>query len=376
MQANLFCGSCQLYGVCGGAKSAPCGCMFVGTDKAYECKTCLIGCRERASDAGDFLAHVNDGHSLSQVRVHHGTDFPVLPLVLPVKGGKSDAHLPVAFATADLEQMLAFFSTLGKNKALHERIRVPAGIPLVGIMNSSDDVLERFWNLPDRNAFFECLSDAGVIAITGPTFSLFDEYEKRKTVTSHHVLMMRRHNRVLNEIADNGIMPIPNLYFRNQFDIDAWANWLRVNNVRILKRDFSMTKNISRFVESEIQSLKTIVLKSGKKFHMIFTGVGSKNADIFLRVFAQIGCTCSFVTSDPMHKAIRGGAELYILNGKMESRQQLSLDRPLLVHPNYIQLEKHLSKIALDEYPSIYGSAYVDNFGKLPIIQQAESLAA
>lgn len=363
--ADMFCGNCALRTACGGAITAPCGCVYTGTAKENQCHDCIIGCTRRKDGSEDFLAHVMDGIDLENVRVHHGTDFPTLPLVLPIKGGKSKVHLPARFATVDLRQMLQFFNTRRKGTTLHDRVHVPAGIPLVGVMNSTDDVLERFWSMKNRAQFFTCLEEAGVIAIAGPTFSVIDEtVEGRTTPESHKVLMLRRHHKILIEIAENGIMPIPNLYFRNQFDIDAWAGWLKVNTVLFIKRDFSLTKNISEFVEKEIQSMKEIIIKSGKVFHIIFTGIGAANAETFLREFAAIGCRCSFVTSDPLQKAMIGGKRLYELNGKLEATIDWATPNPSLVYPNYAELESFLSKIGQKDYSHIYRATDVSNFDK------------
>jgi hypothetical protein len=336
--------------------------MFLRTEKAYSCNNCRIGCREREARDGNFITHVSDGLDLNSLVVTQGTGFYTLPLVIPVKGGKSDVQLPVNFAAVDLGQLIAFYYTQNKNRTLHERIRVPDGIPLIGIANSTDDVLERFWGLPSRSDFLEVLSDAGVVAMTGPTFSIMDTFADRPTVDSHHVLMLRRHHRVVSEIGDNGMLPIPNIYFRNQFDVDYWADWLCKNDVSIISRDFSMTKNISFFVEREINMLKDIIQKSGKTYHVLFTGVGSSNATFFIKEFAKIGCRCSFVTSDPMQKAIRGGRKTYYVGEKLHSIKRLDVKRQLLVYPNYVTLEDQLKKIT--ESLVDYNAGYVVNFKK------------
>lgn len=360
MQTYLFCTDCPLYGECGGAKTSPCGCMFLRTEKAYSCNTCRIGCREREANDGDFLTHVLDGLDLKSLVINQGSGFHTLPLVIPVKGGKSDVQLPVNFAAVDLGQLIAFYYTQEKNKTIHERIRVPEGIPLIGVVNSTDDILERFWGLPSRSDFLEVLSDAGVVAMTGPTFSIMDTFAGRPTVDSHHVLMLRRHHQVMSEVSNNGMLAIPNLYFRNQFDINYWADWLSKNEISIISRDFSMTKNISSFLLSEIEMLKEIIEKSGKVYHILFTGVGSANATFFTKEFAKVGCRCSFITSDPMQKAIRGGRKTYYMGEKLHSIKHLETKRQLLIYPNYVTLEEQLKKIA--ESLACYSTGNIINF--------------
>ena len=346
---------------------SPCGCMYVGTARKYLCDECQTGCRERIDSVSTFLTHFEQSKDIRDVSICHKADILDLPLVLPIKGGKNNIRISAKIAAVDLVELLAFFNTQNKGVPLYERARVDSSTILVGVLNSVDSVLERFWNLPNRVEFFTFLANAGIVAVTGPTFSLYDYYDGRPVPDSHKVLMLRRHHQVLSEIAEAGMVAIPNLYFRNQYDIDIWSDWLRKNDVRFIMRDFSMNKNPSLFLDSEVEAIKKMIISSGKSLHVLFTGVGTAKAESFLQQFAAIGCRCSFITSDPLNKAMMAGNRLAIHDGNLLSVPAPEIRRAFLVQPNYTVMEESLLQFAVSNFPILYKHSGNRNFGETPL---------
>ena len=125
----------------------------------------------------------------------------------------------------------------------HKFLRIKKNANLIAVINALDKPLEHFWAL-NRRELYNALKINGFSIATGPTFSVYSQLSPKKYIPdSHSVLMLRRQNKVLQELYDYGITPVPNIYWRNNRDQNAWVNWLSQNNsIYLISRDFSSTK--------------------------------------------------------------------------------------------------------------------------------------
>jgi hypothetical protein len=317
------CSDCQVWNSCGGAKTAPCGCIY--TDKRrFDCINCTIQCKERYvvlsnTPVDSFSNNVASTMSLEELQINQNffeKNFfpwfiPTQTRQLPVNAQLDWAGVCLADLVTDRKtppiKIKKYLTTPLKSR---EFLRMKINGNLIAVMNALDKPLEHFW-ASNRGEFYNALKTNGFSMATGPTFSVYSRLSSKSYIPdSHSVLMLRRQNKILQELYDNDIIPIPNIYWRNNRDQDAWVSWLSKNNsIHVISRDFSSTKRGSEY-EIAINQLIDIIKKVDRKFHVFLNGIGLAKAAEALKLFARIGCTCSFLTSHPVMLGRNGMALL------------------------------------------------------------------
>ncbi len=188
---------------------------------------------------------------------------------------------------------------------------------LLAILNSDDELLEQFWQAGSdaRAEMFLQLKDLGFVGCTGPTFSVWHDPLER--LPCHNEISLRRHHRILQEIADAGLVPIPNLYTTGRRSITHTAAWLNEHpQVELVSRDFTMTKCAKPFA-SEYQDLVDLLSQVVRPRQVLLPGVSTERAGFVIRGLARLGHSVSLVTGDPLLKAIYGIRLSVAANGKM-----------------------------------------------------------
>jgi hypothetical protein len=176
-------------------------------------------------------------------------------------------------------------------------LRVRRGTKLVGILNGTDDMLERLWAL-DRSEVFNALRATGIYMITGPTFSVYGEGPD--TPASHNITMLQRHHRFCAEASSAGLVVLPNVYWRNARDSLIWAKWLAANrDVFWISRDFSRTKQWPCF-EPELTGLIDVIRRAERQVNVLVVGVGEGKMGTTKARLKAAGSDCAFVSSRPL----------------------------------------------------------------------------
>lgn len=330
LQPTLFelaCPNCPLYSSCDGADSAPCKCMYTSGNPEYrQCGSCSYICRERFVELGDgefdtFYRRFKSLTPLPELRITQSKHS--LPSFIPAKtyelakGTNIDSpwvaidlkKLPIATNFPITNPINCWYSA----ERLRECLRIGQKSRLLAVLNGTDDRLERFWG-SDRFAFYEVLKHCGVTAITGPTFSVheLDRDSGRFIPESEKVVNMMRHHRVLQEIDSYFDLPIPNLYWRNEIDIANWAAWLREHeDIQYISRDLTCRAQREIF----LSDLVLLIEQVKRPLHIVILGVGSALVRQTIQRLDKVGYSYSFVSSDPILKAVRARKKLQY-NGK------------------------------------------------------------
>lgn len=207
---------------------------------------------------------------------------------------------------------------------LRQHLRVSDSVDLIAVFNGHDDRLERFWGNARRRAILAQLAEAGVRAITGPTFSVLGESGDHPA--SHNVVMLQRHHQVAFEAQREGLVVIPNIYWRSKSDLSRWTNWLeRETEVVHVSRDFSRTKHRGPF-EEELNGLLTILEGVTRPLHVLLVGVAEGNVAIARDAFASLSVGWSVISGRPLIAATRGRLLPDPTNGeRRESTSDLSV---------------------------------------------------
>ena len=354
--------SCEAYGSCGGYRAtAPCGCIWQpSSGKRYQCSKCNIICRERKTFSADttikdFKVEIGNGYSLDQVNI---TQKPLLfPVYIPTYTHKC-VGLP-KFSNYIAVDIRTLFNCRKKAPAdfkhhffdvhsMRKFLNVDEECKLIAVLNGPDWMLESFWAM-NRMKLFYTLSSLGFTMCTGPTFSLTTLTDTNIAVPySHHTAMLMRHHRVLSEIYDAGLCPVPNLYWidNDELEIKRWGSWLSDNkNISTITKDFTSTRQWST-IKSKLTELVKLLDKAGRSFQILINGTGAKNATKIFSELRNAGHEVSIITSAPILKAIRGGSK-YIIdeNGALTDTPCLKteLAMPALIAHNIFEFANAFS---------------------------------
>jgi hypothetical protein len=332
--------------------SVPCGCVYED-NRRYKCENCPYFCLERREiESGrDLTFYISEGLDLEELTISQ--KIPSLPpIFVPLGTRNARSSLPLAWVALEMEKLVVVKKDLEnvarlKNQSDFDNyFRLPSITNLIAVFNGQDKLLETFWSMPHRQKLFRILKERGVLFATGPTFSITDE--SGGFPASHNVLMQRRHNRIIKEISDSGIIPIPNVYSRDEKGIDDWANWINKNEIQLISRDFSLTKS-GRPLEKEISKLISLLLKIkslGRKIHVILLGLGTKNSENVLRKVNKLGFTATIVSKDPVLTAINGGRLTSNKLGRISKSKDHKTQKSKLILHNIQFFTNYLSGIA------------------------------
>ena len=285
VQENLWVNSCvsecDLWDVCGGSPSAPCGCIWQQPERRYKCDRCHVLCLERKSQGFSVSKQLAEGLGLEEIGLDH-KEALTFPAFIPLGTHEASTLVRASVVGVDIKTLfnkarkrpvspMAFLKTRG---TLTNFLKIGPTTRIIAVMNGQDWLLEGFWGMGEerRRAFFTMLQSSGFSLVTAPTFSI--THEEGGYPASHNVLMQRRHHKVLNEIQEAGLISVPNLYWRNQYDVECWTTWMQAQkNLRFVSRDFSLTKSASAFTP-QLEGLTKALEPLKKKPHVLLIGVG------------------------------------------------------------------------------------------------------
>lgn len=305
---------CPLWTECGGSDSAPCGCFR--TRDRFQCRECQYICRERGLKSSDpeerFEAYLQPALTLEQLRIAQPSDF-TLPAFIPTKTDHVRQPTPFDLDWAAVDAKALFTRHRHEPVQLRPFVSSPTSTrralnvlertELLGVLNGRDGLLEGFWAM-EREPFFQRMREAGIRAMTGPTFSITSE---ERTPASHNVAMLLRHHYLVETIHEAGFIAIPNLYWRTARDRRQWMEWLQQNSdVSVISRDFTRTKGVDAF-RPEFDGLLEIVRGCGRRLHIVALGVGIRKAPHVVRQLADLGASVSIVSAEPVMQAIKRG---------------------------------------------------------------------
>jgi len=316
---------CEAYHACsgGGYPTAPCGCAWKLNDaRRYQCGTCYVVCRERQSDGldgghlGTFAAHMAAGLPLARLRLDQGRPAS-FPLLIPTKTADiagQGVRLPLRWAAVDAKGLLNWRQQAGAvlkpafadALAAREHVNVGPECELLAVFNAQDKILESFWAMP-RRQILGALQGCGFAAATGPTFSVSTLTTTGTLVPrAHNLVMQMRHHQVVNEVQEGGLTAIPNLYWEDEREQQAWIDCLKFSPaVSVVSRDFTRTRSQRAFAE-KLDGLLALLSAVGRPFHVLVVGAGPAHAAGALFRLAEAGFTGSIITSDPILKASHG----------------------------------------------------------------------
>lgn len=353
---------CVLWNICeGSTEAAPCACVWKKPEFRHDCANCPLICRERrapedadGSDWKNFRGHVREGRQLVQVRVSQPDDAAPLPLLIPDRTDQINRTDPLPLEWAGLNAKSLFRKGTPKSpggasavltdpNGVRPRFNLLPSCKLLGVLNGKDELLERFWG-STRPDFYAELEENRFSAVTGPTFSVSQEGPDHPA--AHNLVMLLRHNRVFEELADTSFTAVPNLYWRDDSYRERWTDWLNANeSVSVVSRDFSRTKHWPQF-RRQFDEFLDLLEEVDRPLHVILPGVGRAKAASALRYLSSVKATGSIVTSNPVNAAVCGGRR-WEYRGAAPPQESLAedIDRNEAAVHNLQVMARHLEAV-------------------------------
>lgn len=360
-QSNLFNDAfcerqCFARATCGGGyETAPCGCAWKKVSKRKKCKECYLVCLQRtvaatnSRRADDAFQQYLDGLPLPKLRLTRSTN-EVFPVFIPTRTSDFPAGygtLPLRWAAVDAKQLLrervlsaaSLEPSFDNPTNARHFLRVPGECRLLSVMNAQDRILESFWAMDDRIGQFQKLGACGFEVSTGATFSVMHLTTDGTPVPRfHNHVMQQRHHRVASEIQQAGLLSVPNLYWQDEREWRAWAEWLARNStVSTVSRDLTRTRRGLPFRE-KMDGLLSLLDRANRPFHVFLVGTGPANAAAALYRLATHGHSGTVITSDPILKGVKGR----VYDKHFKSILDLSVERHEAVLHNIELFENHL----------------------------------
>jgi len=305
-----------------------CHCVRSGHEAAFDCEECRHICRDRLTEFGSLAQHVDETISLDELRIPAGLgSLERLPAMMPLRTHEAVRPLRrVVAAAVDLRNLERTI----RNPSRMLRGVKPDATVLVAILSAADSVLENSWRKgPEaRIAMFRRLRAVGFVACTGPTFSVYHESKPR--LPCHNEISLRRHHVVLQEIADAGLVPIPNLYTTGRRGADLITEWLKQHvQVRLVSRDLTMNRQRRPF-EAEFENLCDVLERVDRPMQVLLQGVSKGRAELVIRRLSPFGHSVTFVTCDPVLSGVKGRGFFTGANGSLTRRRDTSAKSVLI----------------------------------------------
>lgn len=184
------CYDCQVWDSCGGAKTAPCGCIYTD-ERRLNCINCTIQCKDRSVShnnpfADSFSKQVASTISLEELQIKQSfCENDSFPWLIPTQTRQLPVNTQLDWAGVCLADLVTDRKTppikikkyLATPLRSHEFLRTKVNGNLIAVMNALDKPLEHFW-ASNREELYYALKANGFSAATGPTFSVYSQIQR------------------------------------------------------------------------------------------------------------------------------------------------------------------------------------------------------
>jgi hypothetical protein len=184
---------------------------------------------------------------------------------------------------------------LGSAADVRSRFKIRSDARVVLVCVADDRPLERYWALRASSAVPDKLAGIGLLAVTIPNFSVFDDAPR-----THTLWNWRRMAIVAGELSAAGVAVIPHLNSSQVEDWDRWYTFLRDNpGIAYVAKEFQTGLRARSKGVPAIRSLAELQQRLGRPLHPVVVGGVAYAADLAAH-FDRL----TFVDSQPFMKAV------------------------------------------------------------------------
>lgn len=269
---SLGCQGCVFHRVCGGiqVEAAVFDCMTYC--RCVDQSKCDNVCPRNASHHV-ARSHEVKGLEFGNVAAAPSVPAPALPLMMPlIYHSYSRSRAPQAPAVV-LSLYEMFTKTGGtlrftSRTALLQHFKLAEDTLIVLSGTQEDFLIERWWNLRDRDALTRGLIDLGVSLITTPNYSLFGDVPRLDNLFN-----MKRIALVWSEIQREGMPCALHLNARTDRDFERWSTFLRDRpEITHVAFEFGTGAGSLNRIGWHVSQLCALARQAGRPLHLIVRG--------------------------------------------------------------------------------------------------------
>lgn len=284
---SLGCQGCVFHAVCGGLQVE--AAVF----------DCMTYCRCEKQSTCDNVCPRNASHHVARTREVKGLEFgnvqsapafaaPPLPLMTPMIFHSYSRSRPIGMRAVALSLYEMFSKADGSLRFAtrrdlldHYKLADDATIILSG--THEDFLIERWWNLANREAVTRGLIDLGVALVTTPNYSLFGDVPRLDNLFN-----MKRIALVWSEIQREGMPCALHLNARTDRDFERWSEFLRDHpEISHVAFEFGTGAGSKNRIGWHVEHLAALARHVGRPLHLIVRG-GIKELRVLTGAFAGV----------------------------------------------------------------------------------------
>lgn len=292
------CGRCALRPFCGGDEHqmSLAGCLTC----AFNCPANCDWVCPRKPDFPDCLREVHGlGRGMASVLSVEASIPQYVPMIR--NGFSQSRQLPSPFVAVPIGEFMRNSDTqygpIDNDAAdLRSRLRLRSDAKVILVAVAPDRYLERFWALRRATNVYVRLSKLGLLAMTTPNFSFFEDAPRVHTIWNRRRIVC-----VTEELATNGIAPIPHLNALAESDWAFWRDVLREHpEITTVAKEFQTgLRNLER-AAAALAHLEDLQQSLGRHIHPVLIGAAKHTAQI-ARAFKLF----TVIDSGPFIRAVK-----------------------------------------------------------------------
>ncbi|OIV37003.1 hypothetical protein BIV57_13525 [Mangrovactinospora gilvigrisea] len=215
--------------LCSGTNSdcSYCGCAATeGAAPRGACTSCPIRCGSR-TDIAAWMADVKGTLAFDDIAID-GT-LPALPSFIPMTDGAAVTELDrdLRWPAYGIGLRRVFSQTTHTllprfaDRSARDVLALNAGQKAVLVGYGQDPLVEALWTRRRRDRLIEQIAAQQWDVVLAPNFSVYGNWPR-----AEHLLNMRRCLLICQELADAGVMAVPNLYWFRLEDLVRYTEWI------------------------------------------------------------------------------------------------------------------------------------------------------
>jgi hypothetical protein len=312
-------GLTKAIGCQGCAYRSECGGLHIGP-VAFDCLT-FCRCEDPSicdnvcpRNIEHFVARWQEvsGFGLENVAPTPPLALPELPAVVPMiyhssARGRSPRVPVVALSLYELLNKANGTLRFQSREALLEHFTLGPDTRLILSGTETDPLLERWWQIADREGLVRGLAALGVTMITTPNYSLFDDVAR-----TDNLFNMKRIAMIWSEIQREGMPCALHLNARTDRDWERWLDFLLARpEVAHVAFEFATGAGSKLRMPWHIDQLCNLARRVDRPLHLLVRG-GLKELSRLRSAFAAVTLvdTSAFMKAQKRQRAIVDGAGL------------------------------------------------------------------
>lgn len=296
--------------LCSGTNASCSYCACARTEASAPtdaCRTCPIRCGSRT----DIAAWLNDvGQTLRFTGILlHGRLPDGLPRLIPQVDGTDirplDVNLRWPAYAVGLRRVFSqrsneIYPRFRKTSA-HRALGLRADQLAVLVGYGTDPLVEAFWSKRHAQQLIAQIAQQAWDLVLAPNYSVYGNWPRVE-----HLLNMRRSLVIAQEMAQEGICVVPNIYWYRLEDLRRWAEWIQTSQPLAIAINLQTVRRTADWDNWALPGLHWLAAQIPEDMPVVLTGLSRTDR---IRLAVQLfGARLAVVSQNPYQYAMHGAA--------------------------------------------------------------------